>query len=69
MNDQQEESSVLNVDIEDKDRDAFISLGIRLAILQGIYDCTYTEICKVLEEKFKHRKVVVEDEGETNDTD
>jgi hypothetical protein len=54
----QDKLSVIEFDIEEKDKPAMIALGARLAILQGIYDVTYMEIHKVVAEKFKDRKVI-----------
>jgi hypothetical protein len=39
---------------------SLMALGVRLAILQGVYDVTYIEITECLEESFSHRKVNVE---------
>ena len=41
---------------DEESRKAIMSLGFRLAILQGIYDVTYTEITECLEDNFSHRK-------------
>lgn len=54
----QDKLSVIEFDIEEKDIPAMVSLGARLAILQGIYDVTYMEIVGVVAEKFKDRKVI-----------
>ena len=41
---------------DEESRKSIMSLGFRLAILQGIYDVTYTEITECLEDNFSHRK-------------
>ena len=54
-----EEYGTIEVDIPDDEesRKSIVALGLRLAILQGIYDVTYTEIAECLEDNFSHRKV------------
>ena len=54
-----EEYVTIEVDIPDDEesRKSIMALGLRLAILRGIYDVTYTEIAECLEENFSHRKV------------
>ena len=54
-----EEYTTIEVEIPDDEesRESIMALGLRLAILQGIYDVTYTEIAECLEENFSHRKV------------
>jgi len=51
---------IVEIDIKEEDVDAIISLGIRLALLQGIFDCTYEEVFETLEDKYGHRKVSVD---------
>ena len=55
----EEEFTTIEVDIPDDEEShkAIIALGLRLAILQGIYDVTYTEIAECLEDNFSHRKI------------
>tara|TARA_R110000803_G_scaffold47330_1_gene98757 strand:- start:171 stop:482 length:312 start_codon:yes stop_codon:yes gene_type:complete len=55
----EEQYTTIEVDIPDDEEShrAVVALGLRLAILQGIYDVTYTEIATCLEENFSHRKV------------
>ena len=43
---------------DDEDsRKAVMAMGLRLALLQGIYDVTYTEIAECIDKSFSHRKV------------
>jgi len=50
--DMKEESSIMTFDLENEDKPALLSLGARLALLQGVYDITFTELCACVEEKF-----------------
>ena len=42
---------------DEESRKSIMALGFRLAILQDVYDVTYTQIVDCLEESFSHRKV------------
>ena len=54
-----EEYTTIECDLPDDEesRKSIMALGFRLAILQGIYDVTYTEIVECLEENFSQRRV------------
>jgi hypothetical protein len=53
------EEDTVSFDIpEDEEKQiALMTLGMKLAILQDVYDVTYTQIVDCLEESFSHRKV------------
>ena len=57
------ELTTIEIDVEEEYHPTVMALGLRLAILQGVYDCTYEEINKVVAEKFKDRKVIAESES------
>tara|TARA_R110000868_G_scaffold61189_14_gene186087 strand:- start:2 stop:325 length:324 start_codon:yes stop_codon:yes gene_type:complete len=57
MDDEKEGKVEFDIPEDEEYRVSLMSMGIRLAILQGIYDVTYTEIAECLEENFSHRKV------------
>ncbi len=59
--------SVITVDIEEEDKPALNALGIRLALLQGVYDCTYLEVFEAVKEKYSHRRVFVDSEEVKDD--
>ena len=42
---------------DEESRKSIMAMGFRLAILQGIYDITYTEIAECLEDNFSQRRV------------
>lgn len=50
--------SRIEIEIYEDEKDTYIALGLRLALLQGIYDCTYTEILDAVKEKYDDRRVV-----------
>ncbi len=54
-----EEYTTIECDLPDDEesRKAVMALGLRLALLQGIYDVTYTEIAECIDKGFSHRKV------------
>ena len=54
----EEELSTIEVDVNDEEKTALVALGIRLALLQAVFDCTYSEIFETVEKSFGHRKVV-----------
>lgn len=55
------ELETLEIDVDEEHHPAVMALGLRLAVLQGIYDCTYEEIHEVVAEKFNKRKVWADD--------
>jgi hypothetical protein len=58
----EEEYGVVSFDLEEDEKPALYALGMRLAILQGIYDVTYEEIAKCVEEKYKDKRAYVTEE-------
>ena len=56
---EEEEYTTIECDLpnDEESRKSIMAMGFRLAILQGIYDITYTEIAECLEDNFSQRRV------------
>jgi hypothetical protein len=55
-------SSFITVDIKTEDQKMYLSLGVRLALLQGVFDVTYRQIYDILEAEYGHQKSWATDE-------
>jgi hypothetical protein len=54
----------IDIDIPQKDQEKFAVLGVRLALLQAVFDVTYMEIFSTLEDKYKDRMAYRKEEKE-----